>query len=287
MRSSVTVSLRLAASFVCLFALPPHRLGGQEPWLEIKRAHYSVFYRAGFEKDAALVQTWAGHAEALMTTKYGVAPRHYRLSIYVYDAPTSNVDVNTARIHCCSPSDSGDSTGTIEMLAPSAPAFKSATATSSLLMPKNDANYHAKILTSEYIPIGHYEVQNARPTGGWKYYSAPNWFVQGLQEYDAIFHSTDTNRVITGRRLSEWAVANQAAFSCCSPDLVIKDAYNGGATFMAFLAAQFGEDVHARLLRDSSSTFAAALTSVTKPYSRPELFAKFEEWLKGGATMKP
>ena len=49
-------------------------------------------------------------------------------------------------------------------------------------------------------------------------------------------------------------------FSCCSPNLAIGEVYNGGATFMAFLAAEFGEDIHARLLRNPAQTFGPTLT---------------------------
>ena len=48
---------------------------------------------------------------------------------------------------------------------------------------------------------------------------------------------------------------------------------------MAFLAAEFGEDIHARLLRNPAQTFEAALASETKPYSLPELFDRFRKWL--------
>lgn len=108
------------------------------------------------------------------------------------------------------------------------------------------------------------------------------WFVQGLQEYDAIFHTTDSNRDLTVKRLLEWARSNPTKFACCSPNLAIADVYNGGAAFMAFLAAQFGEDIHARLLRNTASTFAAALADETKPYSLPVLFARFRKWLDSG-----
>lgn len=270
------------ATLLLLAAITAPVFGQQ---LEVKRAHYSVFYDAGSEKDAAFVAGWMDRAEQLMKDKYGVAPRHYRLSVRLYGAPTPQIDVNTARIHCCSASASGDSTGTIEMLAPSAAAFKTVTAISSLGMPKNDESYHAKILTSEYIPIGHYEVQNARIPGGWKYYSAPNWFVQGLQEYDAIFHTTERNRDSTGKRLSAWATAHPGAFTCCSPELAISDAYNGGASFLAFLAAEFGEDVHARLLRSPASTFWAALSDETK-VPRAELFSRLQQWLRDGAPVR-
>ena len=255
-------------------------------WLELHRDRYSVFYKSGFDRDAALVSTWADRAEQLMREKYGITQRHYRLSIYLDDTPTAQIDVNTARIKCCSPGPDTLKVGTIEMLSPSADAFKSVTAISSLGLPKNDPSYQAKILMSEYIPTGHYEVQDARPAGGWRYYAAPNWFVQGLQEYDAIFHTTDRNRDTTAERLSAWAASHTSVFACCSPDLSIADDYNGGASFMAFLASQFGEDIHARILRDTSKTFFEALTAETKPYSRAELFARLQQWLRDGAPLR-
>lgn len=278
------IALRNASMSLVLVAALTPRANAQ--WLEIHRDRYSVFYKSGFERDAALVSSWADQGEQLMRQKYGVTERHYRLSIYLHDAPTPQIDVNTARIRCCSGGPDTVKVGTIDMLAPSADAFTSVTAISSLGLPKNDPSYQAKILMSEYIPTGHYEVQDARPAGGWKYYTAPNWFVQGLQEYDAIFHTTDRNRDTTARRLSAWAVSHPAVFTCCTPELSIADAYNGGAAFMAFLAWQFGEGVHARILRDSSNTFFEALTAETKPYSRAELFARLQQWLREGAPLK-
>jgi hypothetical protein len=132
---------------------------------------------------------------------------------------------------------------------------------------------------SEYIPIGHFAVQDARPSGGWRYYSAPEWFVQGLQEYDAIFHTTDTNRNVTAARLHAWARDNAATFTCCSPTLGMADVYNGGAVFLEFLAETFGEGVHARILRDGAATFDAALANQTQPYSPTELFGRFQAWV--------
>jgi len=69
-------------------------------------------------------------------------------------------------------------------------------------------------------------------------------------------------------------------FACCAPDLKISDDYNGGATFMLFLAAQFGEGIHLRLLQDTSATFAGALTAVTRPYTRSQLFTRLQTWLR-------
>lgn len=271
------------ASSVVLLA-PPQARDTSAPWIESKSAHYSVFYQAGFEKDVEFARTWADRAERLMKDKYGVTPVHYWMSIYLHPAPNAVATVDNARNKCCTP-DGAVNRGSIDLLAPSAPIWRDSRALSSLGLPKNDESYHAKILMSEYIPIGHWETQATRPDGGWKYYSAPNWFVQGLQEYDAIFHTTTTNRDVAGKRLFAWAAEHAGAFQCCEAGLNITDAYNGGAAFMAFLAATFGENVHASLLRDTAPTFDAALADVTRPYSRAQLFEKFLDWLKHAAQV--
>ena len=256
---------------------------GGAPWLELTKAHYSVFYTRGYEGDARLIEHWADDAERVMMSKYGVTPAHHRMSIYLHPAPTHDANVDNALDRCCTRVSDSLATGTIDMLAPSSPALQSAHAISSLGMRKSSPDYSAKVFVSEYIPIAHYEVQRSRAAGGWSYYDAPNWFVQGLQEYDAIFHSTAGNRDSTSRLLSRWAVGHPDVVSCCTPDLAIQDDYNGGAEFLAFLAAQFGEGIHGRLLRSTAPTFIEALTSETRPYSREQLLALFQAWLQHGA----
>jgi hypothetical protein len=103
--------------------------------------------------------------------------------------------------------------------------------------------------------------------------------VQGLQEYDGIFHTTKADRRTTAAALLAWATTHYAVFQCCDSGLKISDAYNGGAAFVAFFAQQYGEDIHARLLRDQSPSFAAALENQTKPDSLTELYTKFQAWL--------
>ena len=48
---------------------------------------------------------------------------------------------------------------------------------------------------------------------------------------------------------------------------------------MTFLADEFGEDIHARILRSNAATFDEALMEETKPYGTAELFARFQKWL--------
>jgi len=249
-------------------------------WIESKGAHYTVFYQAGYDSDVEFTRKWLDATEQLMKAKYGVSPDRYHMSIYLLPAPADGIDTTqSGQNQCCTTTANGVLTGTIRLLSRSAPIWKAAALSSSLGLPKTGDDYHAKVLVSEYIPIGHYAVQDSRASGGWRYYSAPNWFVQGLQEYDAIFHSTDSNSTMTRQRLLQWAKASSTKFSCCSPNLTTSDAYNGGATIMAFLAAQFGEGVHARLLRNSANTFESALARETEPYSPQQLFEQFRKWL--------
>jgi len=268
--------IALAFVILAIVGLP---FQAQSQWIEHKSTHYTVLSQAGYEKDAEFADKWLDRAEQLMKTKYGVTPDHYYISVYLLPAPTDEINVDrSGHNRCCAVTKLGTKTGTIKLLTLSAAAWGQ-NLKSSLGLPKSGEDYHAKVLMSEYIPIGHYTVQDGRQSGGWSYYDAPNWFVQGLQEFDAIFHTTENNRTGATKRLFEWAKRNPTKFTCCAPGLGIADDYNGGATFMAFLAENFGEDIHARILRSSSPTFESALAGETKPYSLTELFSIFQKWL--------
>jgi hypothetical protein len=246
-------------------------------WIENRSKHYSVFYQAGYEHDAIFAQHWLHQSEVLMKQKYGVIPDGYHIDLYLYPSPTEEAKVGMARNECCDKGKGGIKTGTIYYLTPSAPAWKSTSHTSSLGLPF-DENFHAKVLMSEYIPIGHWTVQDSRGNG-WGYYSAPEWFVQGLQEFDAIFHTTKFNAVVARERLFAKGSEISSTIQCCSSGIKIPDVYNGGALFVAFIADRFGERIHASLLRSSAPTFWLALTSETHE-QLTELYKAFQEWLK-------
>lgn len=264
-----------------------------QQWLELRTANYSVLYQAGYERDAEFARTWMDRAEELMRSKYGVSADGYFISLYLHPAPTNGAGVGQATLNCCpSALTNGKRTGTIQYLSPSAQAWKDTRSTTSLGLPFDD-NYHAKVLMSEYIPIGHLALQATRPTSSaWGYYGSttPSWFVQGLEEFDAIYRTTDANRTLTSAKLREWARNNRTKFICCSTlaeqsTIGISDVYNGGAFFMTFLAAEYGEDIHARLLRNTAATFDEALAQETRPDSTVQMFERFREWVSRGAVL--
>ena len=263
-----------------------------QQWLELRTTNYSVFYQAGYERDAEFARAWMDRAEGLMRSKYGVSADRYFISLYLHPAPASGAGVGSATLNCCSEQSGGRRTGSIQYLTPSAQAWKDTLSTTSLGLPFDD-NYHAKVLMSEYIPIGHLALQSSRSTSSaWTYYGSttPSWFVQGLQEFDAIFHTTDANRTLTPAKLLDWARRNRTKFVCCSTladrdTIGISDAYNGGAFFVAFLAAQYGEDIHARLLRNAAATFDEALVQEIRPDSLTQMFDRFRDWVSTGAVV--
>ena len=275
--------LRTALILISLGAMFPLKVSAKT-WIEVRRAHYSIYYQKGYKADAKFTQKWMDRIEDLMRSKYDVVPTQYHISVYLLPLPTDDIDVNeSGQNRCCVTTNRGRITGTIKLLTPSSPAWKNTKLKSSLGLLKNAPDYSVKVLLSEYIPIAHYCVQAARPAGGWEYYDAPNWFIQGLQEYDAIFHTTVYNRKWTAASLLSWAKSERKGFTCCKP-IKLGDDYNGGAIFMAFLAERFGEDVHKRILQDSSPTFDGAILKETG-HSLPELFDMFQSWLDRTAAL--
>jgi hypothetical protein len=113
----------------------PSRADAQ--WLEAKTAHYPVLYQAGYEKDAEFTRKWLDATQELMKVKYGSTPDRYYMSIYLLSTPTGDIDTaQSGQNQCCTPTITGEGTGTIRLLTRSAPVWKSADLTSSLGLPK-------------------------------------------------------------------------------------------------------------------------------------------------------
>jgi hypothetical protein len=74
--------------------------------------------------------------------------------------------------------------------------------------------------------------------------------------------------------LNRWAKSHPDVFTCCEWGLQISAVYNGGAAFLTFLAKEFGEDIHPKLLRDDAASFPAAFERETKPYTLPQVFER-------------
>ena len=252
-------------------------------WLEAAHVQYSICYTSECANDVEFVRIWLDRTEQLMLDKYGLDRHGYQMSVYLHPVPTSRAGVGLATNICCS-----GNAGEIHYLTPSAPAWeegRSRGSTTSLGQPFDD-HYHAKTLVHEYITQAHARI-SADKTRGFKYYSAPSSFHQGLEEYDGMFHSTEFNRTTTYRRLLDYADERlRDKVYCCrtlasTQALGTTDAYNGGALLMKFLADQFGEGLHLDLLKSGRPTFEAALVDElsSRGLTVPEAFDDLQAWL--------
>ena len=287
-------SCRYCVVFLCaLFSIA---IGTGQTWLAEDNGQYTIYYTQEYEQDVEFVRTWMDHTESLMLDKYGLRRTGFDISIYLHPAPASGAGVGLATLVCCS-----DGTGEIHYLTPSAPAWEELQrrgATTSLGAPFDD-DYHAAVLIHEYITVGYQRISDDK-SRGFRYYSAPAWFYQGLEQYDGTFHSTEANRTTGYERLLDHADRHlRDKIYCCrtlDPDIQSfgsSDVYNGGMFLMKFMADQYGREFHVDLLKSQQPTFAEALADELALRDRTvsEAFEDFQRWfeakLEGGITATP
>ena len=251
-------------------------------WLEEDNGQYTIYYVQEYEQDVEFVRTWMDRAERLMLDKYGLQRHGYDISVYLPPAPTSYAGRGLSTLVCCR----SDGTGEIHYLTPSAPAYGEGSL-GTLRLSAND--YHSKTLVHEYVTVAHQRVSENKPRG-FSYYSAPSWFYQGLEEYDGMFHSTESNRTTGYERLLDYAEKSLQGtfynFGSSSP-------YFGGLLLQTFLVEQYGEDIHLDLLTSEQPTFDLALDEQLARHGRTasEAFEDFQRWfqakLSGGIGTVP
>ena len=240
-------------------------------WLKEDNGQYTIYYVQEYEQDVEFVRTWMDRAERLMLDKYGLQRHGYDISVYLPPAPTPNAGRGQSTLICCR----SDGTGEIHYMTPSAPAYGEGTL-GTLRLSADD--YHSKTLMHEYVTVAHQRVSKNKPRG-FRYYSAPPWFYQGLEEYDGTFHSTENNRTVGYERLLDYAERSlQDTFYNFGSSSI----YFGGLLLQRFLAEQYGEDIHLDLLTSEQPTFDLALDEQLAIHGRTasEAFDDFQRWFQ-------
>lgn len=136
-----------------------------------------------------------------------------------------------------------------------------------------DHNYFDKLVIHEIAPV--YIEMYARAHGG-RFHASPAWFVQGLEEYFGICHSTqywkDTG-VGYYYRLVCKSHGVDADFG-----LNVCDVYNDGFIVVKFIADEFGQETLLRILASDMPTFGARLReAVGVEYD--EFLTRLSAWL--------
>ena len=283
--------MRRSIALVCIVLGAMVSPAAGQDWLEARTDTYSVFYVAGSEADVELAKTWMNRAEEASFDRYGVRFSRYKIALYLHPAPvpTQNVNVGTARLICCN-TNSGISTGTIHFLTPSYPGWRQGIEPSTGLA--MDAYYQKRLMMHEYMTVAHYLVQESRgPSSagafgpGWQYYSAPDWFYQGLQEWDGLAASDKNYRETVSPLIIRKSRQTDGIVCCLTldpavPAVAVASVYVDGFTLLSYLSSRYGQDVAGRILRSDAATFWEAVRQSTSVDSPSALWEGLALWLK-------
>ena len=248
-----------------------------------KTLEYELYYMPQYREDGERAVVLLNGAVAAAKAKYGTTYRGTPCTVNLYPIPNGKASTGSASIST-SWSNKDLRSCSVHLLTWSAPEWRTAGGSSSWGDPK-DIEYWNAMLVNEYITVLQ-DMTTVQKPAGFLYYSSPGWFVQGLEAYDGYYHSTEASlaRVRGLMRDGRLGVSKSQGYAiCCNKSnggqaIGVKSDYTDGLALVAFLAVQFGEDVHARLLRSARLTFEEALTQETG-VSFDELFQAYRVWL--------
>ncbi len=258
MSPRVLAPLALAAAAALLTCPRVPAVGPDMPaeWATIRTPFYRLHHAPGLEADAkaagkhldraieSLKKDFEGHPVAKLLG--GI-----ECDIYLHPKPGEAASEGFASLRTEGLADGGYR-ARIDWLTPSAfrPDFRSGVGE-----PPGD-DYFAKVLVHEYGTILLDRITRAKPKG-WRFYSAPAWFVQGYEEYLGLTHSTPRNRgAVLGKYL---ALQKQEADRVrIGFGIGAKDPYLDGAALLHFMHEAFGRERVQAILTSEADSFETA-----------------------------
>ncbi len=107
-------------------------------------------------------------------------------------------------------------------------------------------------------------------------FRGPSWFIQGVEEYFAVFHSTKYWRT-KGYRVYHQRLAAKPETIDTDFGLNIRDPYNDGFIIFNFIREEFGEDAIFRLIKSTEKSFGKRLRSATQ-VEFADFARRFDTW---------
>lgn len=288
---SSTIRTKLFCFVVVLLLLPAGMAVAQTMPADavvIKKPEYELFYMPQYREDGERAARLLDQTVAAAKAKYGITYRGVPCTVNLYPSANSRASNERAQIETSfggtAPYTVPVTRCVVHILSWSSPDWK-ATTISAHGIPQ-DIEYWNHLLVHEYITVfislSYYE----KPMG-WKETSAPNWWIQGLQEFDGFYHSTAASLarargVMRDGRLG--VQQNKTQVVCCrasdgTAGMGVTNAYVDGLALVAFFAEQFGEDVHRRIVRSEERTFEDAVVRETG-WRIEDIFRSYAGWLR-------
>ena len=278
MRQHRVLSVLVFASLMILCAVPNIASAQDQPvTYELVTPYYRLKSYSAPKEDTALARAALDDAITNLLDHFdhdGLDQllRNVSVTIHLHAAPTPQANEHTATAR----------TGTrdgkiatyyadIHLLAPS--SMPEGLLTSAGL-PKDEA-YFQRLITHEYSTVPLQLITRAKPEG-WRFSSAPSWFLQGYEEYLAYTASPGDQHDATEHIVSlvrQRPDRVQADFG-----LDVTDPYITGAVLVMFMHEQYGpERVHAILTSPEPGFGAAARASLG--VSLDDFFAHWQAWI--------
>jgi hypothetical protein len=245
-------------------------------WSITKTPHYHLYFARPHAKDAEGVRERLDGLIASLKKEFAGHPvdkllRGIDCKIYLYPKPNEKASEGLATLQ--TGVTKGAYIATIHLLTPSAfrPGFRNS------IGEPGGKDYFAKVLTHEYATILLERITRAKPKG-WRFYDAPDWFVQGYEEYLGLTQSTPHNRkVVLAKYLAlQRKDTNRIRIGF---GIGVKDPYIDGAVLLHFMHETFGKEKIQAILTSETATFEAA-AGPALGVSLEKFQQRWEQWRK-------
>lgn len=135
-----------------------------------------------------------------------------------------------------------------------------------------DRKYHNQLMIHELFTVITDQITKEKKEG-WHIYSAPNWFIQGLEQYVALSITEDDEEIKDYIR----AVQNKPSIIQTDFGLEVTQDYTGGTVLLAFICRD-GNQIIKEILESTEPTFSKTIRVVLDT-DFPAFVSEFQAWM--------
>jgi hypothetical protein len=246
-----------------------------EPWAVLKTDYYQIMYRPEHVKDAKKVKSLLDAARAALKNEFSDSPVEQLLrvdcKVYLHPKPNDRASETTAAIYTAVGGDKYSAVIDLLTLSAYHPKYRS-----NVGEPPGE-DYYAKLVVHEYSTILLDRITGIKKTG-WRFFSAPRWFVDGYEEYLGLTQSSPHNRdsVLAKYLALHKQNANRIDFEF---GIHVEDPYIDGAILLLFMHETFGSKRVQAILTNKEPRFGKAVTAALG-VGLNEFRQSWEKWLQ-------
>ena len=263
----------IARAEVIANAEPDLAEGTPPSWRSQEQRLFRVRYPDGLEADEARVSEATSNAikalDAWFAGRVQPFARHgYRLTLSLY--PHSTHLASPSRTTIVTRQENGINVAELHLLAPSRHCSGRAGD------PAGFGQAALEKLITHEISTLYLDVLTRDKEAGWRFFSAPSWFVQGYEEFLALALTDDQASGDSKRAGAQ----SRAKSNDLSLGIRTKDVYADGAEMMRFLHEAYGADAIRNVMTSDRPTFWTAMKAETG-LGPVEFLERFQGWLAG------